>query len=72
MKLTGPLITLAAGVLICAIAWTASNGTGDANIGRNIANAVIAQGALILGGLTCIAGVTWVLVRWLGGSVDDD
>ncbi|MEX3014811.1 hypothetical protein [Gymnodinialimonas hymeniacidonis] len=71
MKLSGPIITIIAGIAIFCIAWMAQGPSNDPNIGRGIANYILSQILLGLGGLTCLVGLTWLLVRFFDRGGDD-
>lgn len=66
MKATGPLVSILIGSVIFILAWTSGFGPTDHNIGRSIANSVLRQGFMVLGGIVCAIGVLVFLTRWLG------
>ena len=71
MKLTGPLTCIYFGLLIFAFAWMSDLGPPDPNIGRGIARGISEQVAEVIGGLICLVGVVWFLIRWLDHYKDD-
>ncbi|TDT75239.1 hypothetical protein BDE40_1967 [Litoreibacter halocynthiae] len=64
MKLSAPLICFFTGFLIFFVAWMSGFGPPDHNIGRSIASGIVRQGFQVLGGVTCVLGIIWLIVRW--------
>lgn len=71
MKLTGPLVTLGAGVVLCAIAWANANTGTSTNAGTLIAASIRDTALLYLGGGVTLIGLTWLLVRYLNRPSDE-